>query len=151
MLAAWLRAKYPNAVQVTHATPGYMRLLFNWASLLTVYEDITKSKAAKDQVQLPSVTACCEGLTVCVMQGSIAASAPVRAFASRLNPSFIPSAFWEVSLNRCKSMGGQAGMGRACKPYEQSVLSMYWLEKQAFCLLMLTPEHVLQLAAHAAS
>ena len=33
-----------------------------------------------------------------VTQGAIAASAPVRAFASRLNPSFVPSSFWEVSL-----------------------------------------------------
>ena len=33
----------------------------------------------------------------CLVKGSIAASAPVRAFASRLNPSFRPSAFWEVS------------------------------------------------------
>ena len=32
------------------------------------------------------------------MQGAIAASAPVRAFASRLNPTFVPSAFWEVSM-----------------------------------------------------
>ena len=31
-------------------------------------------------------------------QGAIAASAPVRAFASRLNPTFVPSAFWQVSV-----------------------------------------------------
>lgn len=108
MLAAWLRAKYPNAVQVTHPTSGYMKLLFMWASM-TVCEEIISLKAAQDQMRwLASNHVVKDGLFV---QGSIAASAPVRAFASRLNPSFIPSAFWEVRLSRCKSVSGQAGMG----------------------------------------
>ena len=91
MLAAWLRAKYPNAVQVTHTIPGYTN------GLLSGLACLAEKISPLDRKQRSTTTACAEAMARLVMQGSIAASAPVRAFASKLNPTFNPSAFWEVS------------------------------------------------------
>ena len=63
-----LRAKYPSALQVSTACC--------WRVCASCRGELFKT--------LPCV------------QGAIAASAPVGAFASKLNPDFNPSAFWEV-------------------------------------------------------
>ena len=103
MLAAWLRAKYPNAIQVTHTIPGFTNCLLKWASMLGWKCHLLTGSSTVLVVSAYHY-GCSEVMALLVMQGSIAASAPVRAFASRLNPSFNPSAFWEVRTSRCKGI-----------------------------------------------